>query len=353
MGSEKQSRNINLDLIRLIAMIFVIMVHIPFLPYQNNKFIANTFRSLFLSCNSLFFMLSGYFNLSYVIKKEEDYSKYYFKKFFSIFLPYFLVSFVIHLWKVYVLPHKKIEVLLLLKTFYKCFMSNSISTHLWFMYPLIGYLISAPFLGNLFQKMTNKELSLLFKIAIIWNIISIYLSENLGIEYSYSGWFLSGWIISFFAGYYCRRVINDDNKKILYLVGIIGFLITVSCEVLFLDNFNHSNDFSIAFVLFAMALSVFIEKEIKIKTNFLKNIIFFLGRYSFLIYLFLWNVLFDIVLNIMNNSNSVINFLLITLLTVVFSLIFSIATDLFILKPIKRLLLKVFNYFRNSKFKFE
>ncbi len=344
MYSKKNSiRNINLDLIRVIAMILVVMVHIPVMPFQNNDLIHNTLKTIFLSCNSLFFMLSGYFNLNETIYTKKEYKKYYIKKFFSIILPYIIISFLLYTWKFYILPRNKIETITFFSKFYQYFMSGKIEIHLWFMYPLIGYLISAPFLGKAFQKMTNQELKLLLKIAIIWNIVSINLSKNLNIEFAYSGWLLSGWIISFYAGYYCRRVINNKNKKKLYVIGIICFLITILCKTMIPNHFNNSNDLSFLFVLFTMSLFVFLEKEVKIKYNLSKRIISFLAKYSFLIYLFHWNVLFNIVLVIFKDATHIYSFLLITFLTVIISLAFSIATKLFILKPISYLAYKIFD----------
>ncbi len=347
MYSKKNSiignRNINLDLIRVIAMIFVVMVHIPVIPFQNNNLIHNILKTIFLSCNSLFFMLSGYFNLNDTMYTEKDYKKYYTKKFFSIILPYIIISFLLYTWKFYILPRNKIEVIAFFSKFYQYFMSGKIEIHLWFMYPLIGYVISAPFLGKAFQKMSNQELKVLLKIAIIWNIVSINLSENLNIEFAYSGWLLSGWIISFYAGYYCRRVINNKNKKKLYLIGTICFLITILCKITIPNHFNHSDDLSALFVLFTMSLFVFLEKEVKIKHNLSKKIISFLAKYSFLIYLFHWNVLFNIVLVIFKDSTRMYSFLLITFLTIMISLIFSIAAELFIIKPISYVTHKIFD----------
>ena len=72
----------------------------------------------------------------------------------------------------------------------------------------------------------------------------------------------------------------------------------------------------------------------------MKKIIHFLAKYSFLVYLYHWNILLDIVMKIVGNSSSVFHFLLTSFLTLVISLIFSIATDLLVLRPIKYLFVK-------------
>ena len=106
-------------------------------------------------------------------------------------------------------------------------MVNNSATHLWFMYPLIGMLISTPFLAKMFQTMKDQEIEIFFLVAILWNIVSIYLTLDIGVGFSYSGWILSGYIIYYFAGYFCKRIINDNNKKIMYTLGIIGFIVSV------------------------------------------------------------------------------------------------------------------------------
>lgn len=332
-------RDVNLDLIRVIAMIFVIMIHIPVVPFQKDTLIYQMFRSLFLVCNCLFFMLSGYFNLSYEFHNKNDYKIYYFKKFLSVFFPFLFLSFLIFLWDFYVIPHKKFSYLLFWQ-FYQYFMGDKISVHLWFMYPLIGFLISAPFIGKMLQRLSNWELNLLFTIAIMWNIISIYFGSNLGTDFLYSGWLLSGWMFTFFAGYYCKRIIHENNKNKFYFMGILGFCGTVLGNYFFSEHFYHANDFSILFIFFSIAIFVFIKNEIKIKRSFVKKIIHFLAKYSFLVYLYHWNILLDIVMKIVGNSSSVFHFLLTSFLTLVISLIFSIATDLLVLRPIKYLFVK-------------
>ncbi|MEE3342643.1 MAG: acyltransferase [Bacilli bacterium] len=334
------NRNIKLDLIRVISMFFVIMVHTLVKLFYSNNIFKITMESILFTCNGMFFMLSGYFNLDKKITSKEDYKKYYKNKLIKIIIPFIICSFFINTWNTYIIDHKTFDILRLLKEFYIKFMSGNISVHLWFMYPLTGCLLSAPFLGKLFQKLSNYELNLIFKISIFWNIVSIYLTKDLGINFSFNSWMLSSWSLFFFLGYYYKKVINENNKNKLYILGIIGLIITIVCRKVFGSNFNNANDLSIFYVFFTVALFTFISNEIKINNKYFKNSIKYLAKYSFYVYLLHFNILNNIVLNIIKPSPSIFKLLLVALITLIISLIISIFLDILIFKPLTEILQK-------------
>ena len=68
-------RNINLDLIRVIAMIFVVMVHVNPRPWQSIPVINIAMGVILISCNSFFYMLSGELNLIQKFCNQKDYYK--------------------------------------------------------------------------------------------------------------------------------------------------------------------------------------------------------------------------------------------------------------------------------------
>lgn len=204
------------------------------------------------------------------------------------------------------------------------------------MYPLIGYLLSAPFLGKLFQKLSNYELNLLFKISIIWNIFSIYLTKNFNIAFSFNGWLLSGWTLLFFSGYYIKRITKEINQKKLYLIGIIGLIITIICSTIIPNNYKNSYDLSIVHVIYTISVFVFLKERIKINNYYLKVIIRYLSKYSYFIYLFHFNVLKTII-NIIKPSSNIINTIIVVLSTIIISLLLSISFDKFIYIHLKRI----------------
>ena len=160
------------------------------------------------------------------LKNKNGYRTYYLKKMIYILFPYILVTCILSLWEM-INNQYTITFLFFIKHTYSSFMTANANIHLWFMYPLLGMLLSAPFLAKMLNHMEDREIKLLFAIGIIWGVVSIYFTWDIGFGFSYLGWILSGWMMHFFAGYFCERIINEKNRKILYIVGAIGFVITV------------------------------------------------------------------------------------------------------------------------------
>ena len=252
---QKINRDVNYDLMRVICMLFVIAVHVMPTPFSEETFWGSVCLILLLSSNHIFFLLSGRFNLNYHFQSKEDYRKYYLKKLLTIIFPYLFVTCLRSAFKMYVVHTADVSggLGVYLKYTYEGFMSANSSNHLWFMYPLIGMLISAPFLAKLLQGLRDWELNLLFAIGVAWNAVRVYLTADFDIGFSYNSWMLSGWVLSFFAGYYIYRNVRQSNKKKWYLFGIAGFFISILGQWLIPEHFKYATDYSIAFLIFTMA----------------------------------------------------------------------------------------------------
>ena len=337
---QKTKRNVNYDLMRVICMLFVVAIHVTQTPFSESTFWGSAVLVLLFSCNNIFFMLSGRFNLNYTIRNKEDYRRYYLKKLLTILFPYLFVTCLRSAFKMYVFKTADVSggLLVYLKYTYEGLMSANSSNHLWFMYPLLGMLLGAPFLAKLLQRLTDWELNLLFALGIFWNVMQVYLTANLGIGFSYSGWLLSGWIFSFFAGYYIHRNVNQDNKKKWYLWGIAGFFITALGQWLIPAHFHYATDYSAAFLLFTMAFYIFMEREIVNQNEVIKRTIFFLARYSFLIYMLHGTVLSSVTPRIIITSSVKWNFIGSVIAAFVISLLLAILIDTCILHPLQTVL---------------
>ena len=87
-----KKRLIQYDVIRVMAMLFVICVHVKLKPFASHRYISSGLYAVFFTCNGLFFMLSGKFNLS---KKFDDVSKmkqFYIKNFKKIVIPFIVAT---------------------------------------------------------------------------------------------------------------------------------------------------------------------------------------------------------------------------------------------------------------------
>lgn len=338
----ESKRNINCDLMRVISMIFVIAYH------TDSSFIKIPVLGIILSTilftsNGLFYLLSGRFNLQTKFECAEDYKNYFFKKNITIFFPFILMTCLLSLWDI--LDSGTWNGLeLYIKRTYVALMHTNSTNHLWFMYGLIGMLLGAPFLAKMLQNMSNWELNLLFGIGIVWNIVSIYLCTDFNINFSYYNWMLSGFSIYFFAGYYCTRIVNDLNKKRVYIFGTAGFIITVLGRYLIPDRYLYSTDSAVAFIVFTMAVYTFLEKEVVINNEYLKKGICFLSKYSFLVYMIHWNVLHKITALIITGESTFFKWISTILITLIISLLLSIILNTFIIYPVQEMMKKILKH---------
>ena len=91
-----RGRDVRYDVIRVTAMLFVIAVHVNPKPFNAFPWFKDIFDYIIYTCNGMFFMLSGLFNMKREFRTKEDYAVYYKKKLISIFLPYVLMTFLLY-----------------------------------------------------------------------------------------------------------------------------------------------------------------------------------------------------------------------------------------------------------------
>ena len=93
--SPKQ-RIFDYDFIRFIAICFVLSVHASWMTYNTytplQSAYADTMRSIFLTCNGLFFLLAGKFALSK--QACENITIFYAKKFSALVIPMVIIGFI-------------------------------------------------------------------------------------------------------------------------------------------------------------------------------------------------------------------------------------------------------------------
>ena len=337
-----KQRNANYDLMRCLAMIMVIMVHVPSKPFSGHPVLSNAFLVLIFTCNSLFYMLSGVLNLSKTFDKKEDYLLYYKKKTVEIVLPYVVFTLLLTLWG-FVRVRKSFTLGSFLGEFYRDIMGENASGHLWFMYALMGMLLAAPFLAKMLQSLSDWALKLLLGLAIGWNIVGIYLTTDFGVTFAYTNWFLYGWIIHFVSGYAVYRLIPVDKEpKKLYIAAVAGFILNTACMCLFSDNFQYSTDLSPLFLVWGMGAWAFLARHPRIRNPRVAHVLQRIAKYSYLVYLVHFNVLYDIILpRIPSVPTAAGSFIFYTLATLFVSLFGCFFFDLLLISPAQRMLRKI------------
>ena len=340
------SRNLTDDVIRVISIIFVIIIHTPGKPWDGIPFLNSLITTIIFFSNSFFFMLSGKYNIRQKFSCPKDYVLFYKKKAVDILFPYVTVSFLLSLWNMLMIPNLETgsnpTVVFFVKYALKDLFSENISTHLWFMFCLLGFIVSAPFLSKMFHAMDESELHILFVISILWNTVVVLIFPFFNKNFYYTGWFLWGWIIHFCMGYYLDRIINSENTNWVYIVGSIGLIINVFGMTFVSERFTNPTDLTPSFIMSCLGAMYFLTRKIRINNAGLKQIICFLSKHTFLIYLVHYNILNHITTVVAKQLPNELRFVLSVTITFFLSLLVAVIINS-ILYPCKRFLKGILN----------
>ena len=330
----KENRSATYDVIRILSTLCVMMIHTVVKPFESNFLLTNVMMTFLFLANTFFYMLSGRFNLVKTFDTPADYGKFYKKKIITILLPYIVVSMLLSVFNM-MMQGAEIRPKSYLLFAYWELMETNIGLHLWFMYPLMGFLLSTPFFAKLFHAMSDAELRIMFAVAIFWNVASINLTKNIGANFAYSGWMLTGFAFTYVNGYLCYRLINDKNRKILYLIGLVSFAITIYGKTWRAANFENSLDLSVFFIAFSMAAFVFLERHIKIRNASVAKVISFIAQHTFLMYMIHWTMERYFVVDWVITDSPTLAFLGVAGLTFVVTLGIAIVLRLILIKPLQ------------------
>jgi surface polysaccharide O-acyltransferase-like enzyme len=226
-----KTRNITLDIIRLVALFFVISVHF----FMNSKFytvkvsgikmlIMIIFQSLFLVCVPLFLILTGY------LQNKKKLEKKYYKGIIKILLVYLIMSIIYSVFiKLFVNKPMNIKMFILNLLKFKG------TDYAWYIEMYIGLFLLIPFLNIIFNKLSEKEnkylLLTLIGLVCIPSVLNIYRFDSITwfkqpcISNKYVKLVPSFWtgiypILYYYLGAYLSKYkLNISIKKnILYIV---------------------------------------------------------------------------------------------------------------------------------------
>ena len=341
---KQKDRILYLDTIRLIATLFVVLVHCLDFSSSNLKEgtvglnVVRSLSSILMICNTLFIMNSGALILNKTYPSLRD---FYRKRFTQVGIP-FLCYYAIYL---------------RLSTQYtgegflngitkavKDIAAGPIdwAPHLWVIYVILSLYLFAPFFAILLRHLSEPMLHSMVILILLFRCISLYL-PLFGISVDLDLMILP-WEGTFLLGYYFAQPCARKYKKTYLILGAVSLVFTVICAVFRTDyKAILLADGAPAMNLMGGALFLMLrEKEHKL---FLPGFITtFLTRYSYSILLVHWAVLyfvrerFAITENTFGLTGSTItSFFLVLVISAVFSFLFDQTVVYFIQRLFSRL----------------
>ncbi len=208
------------DRIRAIAILMVVGVHClpsydaPFIGEISSHSYNELLRTLFFTCNALFFMLSGRFNLR--ILDDSAYRRYYYRRIRGVLVPVLIYLLIYTLFNMYPDYYSVPNVL---ETYFYNSMGALSHGIFWFVFSLFGMLMVAPFLAHAFSKPSQTFQKAFFIIWLVWNVVNNF-SENLSFDFSWSYPF---WGFLFFfcvGGFIEDSFFNRMKTRSLLLLGV-------------------------------------------------------------------------------------------------------------------------------------
>ena len=331
---KKDDRNTGIDLIKTVCMIFVIMIHTPLKPFESNLVAGVSLLAVLFVSNGLFYLVSGKLNLAKEFHSAKDIKQFYKKRLVSIILPYLLVC--IGLSFVDMMLKDDRDWSMFFQFTYKNIMSDNVSLHLWFMYYLVGFLLSTPFVSKFLHACDKDELKILFWLAIGWNVFYVYLTTDLGITFWYRGFILEEYAVLYVLGYLADRIVDEKNEKFFYIAGVIGFVISIAGKSIFKENFFFWVDLHPGYIFFILAVYRLIDRKVRIKNAHVKKFLSFNAKYSFLIFLLHYHIMLHLAPLVVKTQIGWLNFLESTAFTYVVAMASAILLENLVLRHIRK-----------------
>lgn len=262
-----KKRVLYFDVLKIIAIMFVILIHVISEYWENLDVNSNTFivlsvlESISRFCVPAYFMVSGALFLNEEKKVTiKDVLKKYVLKIFLLFVFWNITYSVINS----VINHDAITFKLIGNILLDTLLGNGVF-HLYFLPIIIGFYLCLPIL----KQITKEENRNILKYFII--ILFIFFSFNritnylFGISLFYTIVFTK-YLIYFILGYYLNTfTISKKNTNIIYILGVFGLIITILGTIIsskvngITDVFFKNDTFNV--ILYSSAIFLFAKNN--------------------------------------------------------------------------------------------
>ena len=284
MKKEGSSRLVNYDLVKVLAIFMVVAVHmlnmVELMPpgdvwaYRIHEVI----RTLLLTSNGLFFMVSGRFLLEHY---RGQAGRFYWKRLVKIGIPVALASLFYY---VYVYGGNGMGAKFW-KDFVRDFWQSHIQGYFWFVFALAGFYLAVPFLSAMFRGLKRRELWLLFGVSLGYFFLqSLY--QILGWEMVFTTYPFYSWIFYCILGYLLDALqLTRRQRKGFLGLGAAAFLIS-AWEVCFWHRENPVlHNYSVTMILMTSAFYLGLTEAGKRLKGIGAGMVSFLSVRSFYLYL--------------------------------------------------------------------
>ncbi len=310
-NTERGKRILYLDYIRLIATLFVILVHcLDSSAFSHTKTLfpriaIQSLIAVLFVCNTLFIMNSGALILN---RREGCLARFYYKRFIQVALPFFC--------------YYGIYILLSSQYFTSGFFNGILragkdmmagpidwAPHLWVIYVILSLYILAPFFSILLKHLPDGLLHGLAALILIFRCIGVYLPvAGLPVNFQLM---ISPWEGVFLLGYYFAHPASFSRRRLFFCLGGISLIGTVLCVAL-REDYKAILLAEGAPMMILLAGAIFLLlRSLESRLPAPGRIMGFLIRYSYSVLLVHWAVLYFVHERFGTTQNPVLTFFLV------------------------------------------
>ena len=335
----KNNRKPVYDYIRIIAVVFIISVHILGPDWENTKGMENTiiYHVLnYIRCftgvsgDCLFIMISGALLLGF---KEESVLTFYRKRLTKVAIP-LVIYYLFYLWQYDAMGG--LSVLQVIKKIITADYTGANVYHFWLIYIIISLYVIVPFLRYMLKDMPYKVLTSLVSVMFIY-----YLLTKLIINESAMPMHFSFWLMMFIMGYWYG---NSETRKYDNIAIALGLFAAIIFGIYLKLRTGLPDDFDSEYPLIIPAsigiMAIFFKLQNRLKNVYLIRLI---SKYSYgIILVHMLVINFAVKLYIYKYFSALyyqgLGFVLIVLITLIGSLITAYFIDNIFVNPITALL---------------
>lgn len=327
------------DYIRIVAVIFIISVHILGPDWENTKGMENTiiYHVLnYIRCftgvsgDCLFIMISGALLLGF---KEEPVLTFYRKRLTRVAIP-LIIYYLFYLWQYDAMG--QLSIWQIAKKIITADYTGANVYHFWLIYIIVSLYVLVPFLRYMLKDMPYKVLTSLIAV-----MFTYYLLTRFIINASAMPMHFSFWLMMFIMGYWYGREETRKYDNIAIVVGVaaaVVFGIYLKLRTGLPDDLDGEYPFLIPASIGIMA--IFFKLQEKLKNIYLVRVI---SKYSYgIILVHMLVINFAVKLYIYKYFSALyyqgMGFVLIVLATLIGSLLMAYLIDNIFVNPITALL---------------